>query len=509
MRSEPESLAPPPRGEACCSCGCVRCGATAGWRRSVKRKVEEIEGSDAPPRRGGCSIHVDVAARVDVENEVAALRDAVARHQKTVADLYAELEQERAASASAATEAMSMILRLQREKADVQMEARQFKRFAEEKMAHDQQELLFLEDLIYKREQSLQTLSCEVQAFRHRLLSHGVDPNSVSPTGGEDDSERDTQYDYPTYQYPLLRCCADSRRLNPNINDADLDKFPPSEIPRRREHLQNLERRILHLERTPSQASLVNEMEKGMVMGSSSPNCGGANHVREFSSDAINSLVAKNPNGKQHEEFPVAFDGSSDLGGDEESSSDRVYTIDAVHSSTPTVRVCEERLGTPRDLLSLGDAISGREETDIQKLYMRLQALEADRESMRHAIMSMGTEKAQLVLLKEIAQQFYREAPPSPPPARKLVKKQSFLGRFSFMSAIKWAISFVFWRKTPNQKAPNQTRYMFDEGRVGLLLLLENSPLWRQQWQLRILPRLRGKTAIGSSHCTIPLKSPS
>lgn len=443
MRSEPESLAPPPRGEACCSCGCARCGAVAGWRRSVKRKVEEIEGSDgggAATGWGGCSIHVDVAAWVDVENEVAALRDAVARHQKTVAELCVELEQERAASASAATEAMSMILRLQREKADVQMEARQFKRYAEEKMAHDQQELLFLEDLIYKREQSLQALSCEVQAFRHRLLSHGVDPDSVSPAEGEEDSKRDTiQYDYPTYQYPLLRCCEDSRPLNPKINDADLDKFPPTEIPRRREHLQNLERRILHLERTPSQASLVNEMEKGVVMGSSSPICGGANHAQEFSSDAINSLLAKIPNGKQHEEFPVAFDGSSDLGGDDEGNSDRVYTIDAVHSSTPTVRVCEERLSTPRDLLSQGDAISGREETDIQKLYMRLQALEADRESMRQAIMSMRTEKAQLVLLKEIAQQFYREAPPSPPPppARKLVKKQSFLGRFSFMSAIK------------------------------------------------------------------------
>ena len=41
----------------------------------------------------------------------------------------------------AANETMSMILRLQREKAEVQMEARQFKRFSEEKMSHDAQEI--------------------------------------------------------------------------------------------------------------------------------------------------------------------------------------------------------------------------------------------------------------------------------------------------------------------------------------------------------------------------------
>ncbi|KAF5176068.1 hypothetical protein FRX31_034344 [Thalictrum thalictroides] len=35
---------------------------------------------------------------------------------------------------------MSMILRLQRQKAEIQMETRQFKQFAEEKMAHDQQD---------------------------------------------------------------------------------------------------------------------------------------------------------------------------------------------------------------------------------------------------------------------------------------------------------------------------------------------------------------------------------
>ena len=74
------------------------------------------------------------------------------------------------------------------------------------------------------------------------------------------------------------------------------------------------------------------------------------------------------------------------------------------------------------------------EDGDIKKLYMRLQALEADRESMRQAIISMRTEKAQLVLLKEIAQQLCKEVVPD---RRKIVKNPSLISKFSFAAVIK------------------------------------------------------------------------
>jgi hypothetical protein len=44
---------------------------------------------------------------------------------------------------------------------------------------------------------------------------------------------------------------------------------------------------------------------------------------------------------------------------------------------------------------------------------MRLEALEADRESMRQALVAMRTEKAQLVLLREIAQQLAMDGAPA------------------------------------------------------------------------------------------------
>ncbi|XP_042391281.1 myosin-binding protein 7-like [Zingiber officinale] len=56
---------------------------------------------------------VDGFSRVDIENEA----EALASHKKSVQKLLTELEEERSASSSAVTEAMSMILRVQREMA--------------------------------------------------------------------------------------------------------------------------------------------------------------------------------------------------------------------------------------------------------------------------------------------------------------------------------------------------------------------------------------------------------
>ncbi|CAH8353620.1 unnamed protein product [Eruca vesicaria subsp. sativa] len=91
-----------------------------------------------------------------------------------ISKLYAELDEEQNAASTAANEEMCMILRLQKEKAEIEMDLRQFKRFAEEKMEHDHQhELLALEYLLYKRKQSIQAHTCGTQAYKHRMMSYG------------------------------------------------------------------------------------------------------------------------------------------------------------------------------------------------------------------------------------------------------------------------------------------------------------------------------------------------
>ncbi|BAT14566.1 Os11g0575900, partial [Oryza sativa Japonica Group] len=117
-------------------------------------------------------------------------------------------------------------------------------------------------------------------------------------------------------------------------------------------------------------------------------------------------------------------------------------------------------------------------------------------ESMRHAIMSMGSEKQQVVLLKEIAQKLCKEAAPlqvipfkvrSPPQPvvmaqRKVVKRQSFFAKFFVVAVIKWIASVFSWRR-------KSYRVKYPIGlcgsNVGLMLLLNRFPKQRHRRYLK------------------------
>ncbi|KAI3798161.1 hypothetical protein L1987_33430 [Smallanthus sonchifolius] len=83
--------------------------------------------------------------------------------------LYVELEKERNAAATAADEAMSMILRLQEEKASIEMEAHQYQRMIEEKSAYDEEEMNILKEIVLRREREKHFLEKEVDAYRQMI----------------------------------------------------------------------------------------------------------------------------------------------------------------------------------------------------------------------------------------------------------------------------------------------------------------------------------------------------
>lgn len=345
----------------------------------MKRKAAE---RDVTPQPG--------FARVELESELTLLRETLFGQQVAIQDLSVELEEERNAAATAASETMSMMLRLQREKAEVQMEARQFRRFAEEKIAHDGREIAELEDLLFKREQQVQALSCEVRAYRNRLLSLGVNVGS-DPLGFPSDGEEGDFYLPGGICYPPLRCGV--------TNSCD-------------DETTNIEQRIYELEKAPY----------GVDVNILNPSPG---NLHPFSD--VDSLIPQ--------ESSTIVDGN---GEDDDDETDRICTIDAVHGVKVVDGSEDEEFISSRlkEMSGQKEGFDGgeREEGDIKKLYMRLQALEADRESMRQAIISMRTEKAQLVLLREIAQQLCKEAKPE----RRVVKKnQTFFGVFWLVSLIK------------------------------------------------------------------------
>ncbi|KAK4762162.1 hypothetical protein SAY87_030046 [Trapa incisa] len=495
----------------CCRCGCSFCsvyGSSGGWVRSKKRKHVELEGKELYVPGLICGSVV----RVQAENEIVALRDMVGSQQEATQDLLSELEEERNASSSAANEAMSMILRLQREKAEVEMEARQFKRLAEEKMGHHQEEILALEELLCKREQSVQSLNYEAQAYKRRMISYGfTEDGEYSSCRRADEDSLDSPL-YPSiYEYPPIKCNTSENFVNVEEESdgvVDIEKYAFGETPR--DHLKNLEFRIFQMERNPSNVMLSAESPSAKsftekIMVGQSPRRPW--HLRNFSADSSSSFFGTsrdiasdvpiespklyNMSFKKNE--PVSQPEYSklrkmdDISEGRDGMSDRIYTVDSIHARVPNsmggVGICEDYITTPKESWANNDVV----DPDIKKLYARLQALEADRESLRHTIVSMQTDKAQLLLLKEIAQQLCKNVPGESSTPRR---KTSLAGKFSIGSMFKWMSSLIFWRKRARQ-----SKYMFglSPSNVGLLVTLDQSPQTRQ---MKILTRTITKARV-------------
>ncbi|PWA79472.1 zein-binding domain-containing protein [Artemisia annua] len=107
--------------------------------------------------------------------------------QATRAALYVEFEKERTAAATAADEAMSMILRLQEEKASIEMELCQYQQMIEEKSAYDEEEMNILKEIVLRREREKHFLEKEVEAYR-QMTHH---ENDQFYRGDNQDSNED------------------------------------------------------------------------------------------------------------------------------------------------------------------------------------------------------------------------------------------------------------------------------------------------------------------------------
>lgn len=213
-------------------------------------------------------------------------------------------------------------------------------------------------------------------------------------------------------------------------------------------------------------------------------------HVRTFSGDGgpYSCRVAL------ADEFPLFTDRDAP-GQDDEEEADRVYTVDAVHGvpvMAPDDDCCDFGTTWEGEVGARAGAAGWAEEDEIQELKARLHALEADRESMRHAIMAMGDEKAQVVLLREIAQQLCRDAAPFPAvplkvqprpqpfvmAQRKVVKRHSSFAKIFIVTVIKWVMSIFCWRRKSDR-----VRYPIGMcgSNVGLMLVLDRFPKQRQK----------------------------
>lgn len=114
------------------------------------------------------------------ENETAQLQRAVFAQYIMMKKLFMELEEEREASSSAASAALSMIRKLQKEKEAERMEACQYRRMAEERMNHSDKALEIVKEVMQQKELEIYYLRSQLQVYKQRLLGVGIDDCDIA-----------------------------------------------------------------------------------------------------------------------------------------------------------------------------------------------------------------------------------------------------------------------------------------------------------------------------------------
>lgn len=131
--------------------------------------------------RNESNISLDGSTVSEIEGETAIdrLKRQVEHDKKLMFVLYKELEEERNASAIAANEAMSMITRLQEEKAALHMEALQCLRMMDEQVEYDEEGLENAMNLLTEKEEIVQDLEAKLQLYSNKFGPLSIEDDTV------------------------------------------------------------------------------------------------------------------------------------------------------------------------------------------------------------------------------------------------------------------------------------------------------------------------------------------
>ncbi|KAL8116858.1 uncharacterized protein LOC141666373 [Apium graveolens] len=148
-----------------------KCSSTEKSKSKILSCISGILNLSRKPNRRKIGRGDDDSNCFDDKEElnVVKLRNLV-KIERDRADLAClELEKERMAAASAAEETMAMILRVQNEKSLVEMEAKQYRRLAEEKQLHDKDVIQSLRRIATKYKTEKNWLEDQVMLMKQKL----------------------------------------------------------------------------------------------------------------------------------------------------------------------------------------------------------------------------------------------------------------------------------------------------------------------------------------------------
>ncbi|KAI7757905.1 hypothetical protein M8C21_025122 [Ambrosia artemisiifolia] len=337
------------------------------------------------------------------------LKSALRAERKALQALYAELEEERSASAIAASETMAMINRLQEEKAAMQMEALHYQRMMEEQSEYDQEALQLLNEVMVKKDKELELYRKKVLEYetkeRMRLSTSSV--KSVTCSGSCSHSEDGdgvwVDVNHEPKEEGIPNGNQESRNQNPPL-DAKLNQdssFVDFEDERMSilEQLKVLEEKLFTLsdeeDRHFSELRQIEDFfeENGKHL----------NGDYGYDGQEVNGIANGFPNEIHYQDrraigsngkrpFPLldALETESNDGVITSNGNGNGFHSDKVESTAVTLFELQKRR---IDI-----------EEEVEQLYVRLQALEADREFLKHCFGSLKKGDKGMKLLQEILQ---------------------------------------------------------------------------------------------------------
>ncbi|XP_019094141.1 PREDICTED: myosin-binding protein 2-like [Camelina sativa] len=336
----------------------------------LERRTESVDGIECS--EGGVVLTVD-KLKLELQEE-----------RKALTALYEELEEERNASAIAANETMAMINRLHEEKSAMQMEALQYQRMMEEQAEFDQEALQLLNELMVNREKENAELEKELEVYRKRLeefeakekmgmLRRRMRDSSVDSYRNNGDSDENNNNGEVHHDHKNVEGVSDWK-----YSDSEMENTPVDVVLRLDECLDDYEGERLsilgRLKFLEEKLTDLNNEEDG------------DEEVKTFE------------NGNGH------FHGKETNGKHRVIKSKRLLPLfDAVDGELQ-----ENGVGYGNhhengiDESENGENVTIEEEVD--ELYERLEALEADREFLRHCVGSLKKGDKGVHLLHEILQ---------------------------------------------------------------------------------------------------------
>ncbi|KAK9118063.1 hypothetical protein Scep_016156 [Stephania cephalantha] len=365
------------------------------------------------------------AATTDIDgleriHDIEHLKSALVAERKVLNALYAELAAERSAAATAANQTINMITKLQEEKASMQMEALQYQQMMEEQSEYDQEALKLLNELMVKREKEKQELEKELEIYRKRvylyeekerrvLRRRSTNEKSTTPSTSSNSEDSDNANDRQesgkeaTTPGDTIQNLDDiglesSRQLS--TLDESLVDFEEERMAIL-EQLKALEEKLFALDDNEDEGGLFEDLRTIESFSAESNGCFNENYefhsaeTNGFSNGHCKSVVGENGQAKRNiddnaKKLLPLFDAIGMENEDEISLKEE--------------QKCAVPLTKQDSMNSHCTDYNNKLEEEIDHVYQRLQALEADREFLKHCVISLKKGDKGMDLLEEILQ---------------------------------------------------------------------------------------------------------